>query len=61
MGTAMVDAMTEEVRQAVIDTIPFPRRFGKAEEFADLAMTIVRNPMLNGSVHRLDAALRMQG
>ncbi|AWX92286.1 hypothetical protein DPM13_00495 [Paracoccus mutanolyticus] len=44
MGTAMVDAMTEEVRQAVIDTIPFPRRFGKPEEFADLAMTIIRNP-----------------
>lgn len=61
MGTAMVDAMTEEVRQAVIDTIPFPRRFGKPEEFADLAMTIIRNPMMNGSVHRLDAALRMQG
>lgn len=60
MGTAMIEAMTEEVRQAVIDVIPFPRRFGRPEEFADLALTIIRNPMLNGSVHRLDAALRMQ-
>lgn len=61
MGTAMVEAMTDEVKQAVISTIPFPRRFGKPEEFADLALTLIRNPLMNGSVHRLDGALRMQG
>lgn len=61
MGTAMVEAMTEEVRQAVIETIPFPKRFGRPEEFAALALAIIANPMINGSVHRLDAALRMQG
>ncbi|MGV6873981.1 SDR family NAD(P)-dependent oxidoreductase [Pseudochelatococcus sp. B33] len=59
MGTAMVEAMTEEVRRTVIDTIPFPHRFGKPEEFAQLALAIISNPLLNGSVHRLDGALRM--
>lgn len=29
MGTAMDDAMTAEVRQTVIDTIPFRRRLGR--------------------------------
>lgn len=61
MGTAMVDAMTEQVQQAVIDMIPFPRRFGRPSEFADFALAMIRNPMINGSVHRLDAGLRMQG
>lgn len=59
-GTPMVEAMAEEVQQAIIATIPFPHRFGKPEEFAHLASSIIDNPMVNGSVYRLDAALRMQ-
>lgn len=61
MGTAMVAGMTEQVQKSVMDMIPFPRRFGKPEEFADLALTMIRNTLINGSVHRLDGALRMQG
>ena len=36
----------------------FPRRMGKPEEYAQLALAIVRNPMLNGSCIRLDAGVR---
>ena len=32
---------------------------GPPEEYAQLAATIVENPMLNGEVIRLDGALRM--
>jgi hypothetical protein len=39
--------------------VPFPRRLGDPAEFAELALEIVRNPMLNGSVIRLDGAIRM--
>lgn len=60
MGTAMVEAMAEEVQEAVISTIPFPHRFGKPDEYASLALAIIDNAMMNGSVHRLDGALRMQ-
>lgn len=60
MGTAMVDAMTDEVRQSVTATIPFPSRFGKPAEYAQFALAIIANPLINGSVHRLDGALRMQ-
>ncbi len=36
------------------------KRLGKAEEYAQLAQSIVENPLLNGETIRLDGALRMQ-
>ena len=59
MGTPMVSGMPEDVQASVLETIPFPSRFGKPEEFAALAAHIVENRLLNGGVIRLDAALRM--
>ena len=55
----MVSGMPEDVQASVLETIPFPSRFGKPEEFAALAAHIVENRLLNGGVIRLDAALRM--
>jgi NAD(P)-dependent dehydrogenase (short-subunit alcohol dehydrogenase family) len=42
-----------------VSEIPFPARFGKPEEFAQLALAIVDNPSLNGETIRLDGALRL--
>ena len=39
--------------------VPHPSRLGKPEEYAQLVQSIIRNPMLNGEVIRLDGALRM--
>lgn len=36
----------------------FPKRFGRPDEFASLALEIVRNSMLNGITIRLDGAVR---
>ena len=58
-ATPMVLTMPEEVQAGVISDIPFPHRFGQPEEYADLAAYIIANQMLNGTVVRLDAALRM--
>ncbi len=58
-GTPMVTAMPAEVQDALVANIPFPHRFGKPEEYARMVLSIVENPMVNGSVIRLDAALRM--
>ena len=44
---------------ALGDAVPFPRRLGRPEEYAALAVHIVENQMLNGEVIRLDGALRM--
>lgn len=60
-GTPMVAAMTDEVQQRVLDIIPFPKRPGRPQEYADMALSIIANPMVNGAVLRLDAGLRMQG
>ncbi len=57
--TPMAKALPDKVRQSLVDQIPFPPRFGDPDEFAALAQHIIENRMLNCSVHRLDAAIRM--
>lgn len=51
MNPAMWDALNESV--------PFPKRLGKAEEFASLVMELVRNSYLNAQMFRIDGAIRM--
>jgi NAD(P)-dependent dehydrogenase (short-subunit alcohol dehydrogenase family) len=58
--TPMVDIMPENLRQALGDSIPFPKRLGQPEEFADLAAHIIANRYFNGSVVRLDGAVRLE-
>ena len=58
--TPMVDAMPEELQQALGARVPFPARLGKAEEFAGLAAEIIRNRYFNGSTVRLDGAIRLE-
>jgi NAD(P)-dependent dehydrogenase (short-subunit alcohol dehydrogenase family) len=57
--TAMMAAAPEAVRQSLVEQAAFPHRFGLPEEFARLVQQIIENPMLNGSVVRLDGAMRM--
>ena len=57
--TPMMQATSEEQRQAFQSQIPFPPRFGRPEEFAALVEHVLANRMLNGTVIRLDGGLRM--
>jgi 3-hydroxyacyl-CoA dehydrogenase/3-hydroxy-2-methylbutyryl-CoA dehydrogenase len=57
--TPMLAALPQERRDALGAEIPFPSRLGQPEEYASLALEIVRNPMINGETIRLDGALRM--
>jgi 3-hydroxyacyl-CoA dehydrogenase / 3-hydroxy-2-methylbutyryl-CoA dehydrogenase len=57
--TPMLAQLPEEARASLAKDVPFPRRLGKAEEFAALVAHIVENPMLNGETIRLDGAIRM--
>jgi len=57
--TPLLAALPEPSRQALGESVPFPPRLGRAEEFARLACHIAENGMLNGEVIRLDGALRM--
>ena len=57
--TPLLAALPEDARQALGATIPFPPRLGRPSEFAQLAVHIAENIMLNGETIRLDGALRM--
>lgn len=57
--TPMTDSLPEDVREAIGRDIPFPPRLGMAEEYALLASQIVENDYLNGTVIRLDGAVRL--
>jgi NAD(P)-dependent dehydrogenase (short-subunit alcohol dehydrogenase family) len=57
--TAMMQAAPDPVQQSLAEQCVFPPRFGRPDEFAQLVQQIVENPMLNGSVLRLDGAMRM--
>ena len=58
--TPMADAMSAEVQASLASQIPFPRRLGKPEEFAQLVVAAFEIPMLNGETIRLDGAVRLQ-
>ena len=57
--TPMMASLPAEAQESLGKTVPFPPRLGRPSEFASLVAEIVRNPMLNGEVIRLDGALRM--
>lgn len=48
-----------ELRASLEASVPFPKRMGRASEFASLALEICRNSYINGEDIRLDGALRM--
>jgi NAD(P)-dependent dehydrogenase (short-subunit alcohol dehydrogenase family) len=58
MGTRAWDQAPEGLRPALEAKVPFPRRFGRPDEFASLAEHLITNPYLNGEVVRLDGAIR---
>lgn len=58
MATPMVSIVPRAVIDELLQDAQFPRREGRPEEFARLAMFIIENPLLNGDVIRLDAATR---
>ena len=59
-GTPLLLGMSDQIQDNLKETLLFPKRFGKPQEFAQLVASIIENPMMNGEVIRLDGALRMQ-
>ena len=57
--TPMMAGLPAEVQASLGGQAPFPSRLGKPEEYAELVLSIIANPMLNGEVIRLDGAMRM--
>jgi len=57
-ATGLAQNINPEFEAALTKDAAFPRRMGKADEYAKLALAIVENPMLNGGTIRLDAGTR---
>lgn len=57
--TAMSAGLPPDARAALEASLPFPSRLGQPDEFAMLVQQIVENPVLNGTVIRLDSAVRL--
>ncbi len=51
--------LPDENRKKLESSVPFPKRFGQPEEFAQLALHIAQNPYFNGETIRLDGSIRM--
>jgi NAD(P)-dependent dehydrogenase (short-subunit alcohol dehydrogenase family) len=50
----------QQMKDALGAMVPFPPRLGRADEYASLALEIIRNSYFNGETVRLDGAIRMQ-
>ncbi|MBB4664304.1 SDR family NAD(P)-dependent oxidoreductase [Conexibacter arvalis] len=57
--TPLLAGLPQAARDSLAGTVPFPARLGEPEEYASLVAYAAANQMLNGTVIRLDGALRM--
>lgn len=57
--TPMVAMMPENVQDALGAQVPFPKRLGRADEYARLACFLIENPYMNAASVRLDGGIRM--
>ncbi len=59
VDTPLLAGLPEEARTALAAGIPFPKRLGRPDDFARLALAVVEHGYLNGETIRMDGALRM--
>ena len=58
-NTPLLQAAPQNVKDALGASVPFPKRLGAPEEYASLALEMIRNRYFNGEDVRLDGAIRM--
>jgi len=58
-ATPLMLGAPQKVLDSLAASVPFPKRLGKPEEFASLAMQFATNGYFNGQTIRLDGAIRM--
>ena len=57
--TPLLAGLPDNVRAALSATVPFPKRLGQPQEYASLALEMIRNSYFNGEDVRLDGSIRM--
>jgi NAD(P)-dependent dehydrogenase (short-subunit alcohol dehydrogenase family) len=57
--TPMLLGLTPQAQESLAASLPFPKKLGDSSQFAALAHHLIENRYINGTVVRIDAALRM--
>ncbi|TCS18112.1 SDR family NAD(P)-dependent oxidoreductase [Caulobacter sp. BK020] len=58
-NTPLMNGAPEHVKAALAASVPFPKRLGNPEEYAQLALTMITCGYFNGEDVRLDGGIRM--
>ena len=58
-NTPLMNGAPEAVKAGLAASVPFPKRLGLPEEYAQLALTMITNGYFNGEDVRLDGGIRM--
>ncbi|MDZ4778196.1 MAG: SDR family NAD(P)-dependent oxidoreductase [Alphaproteobacteria bacterium] len=58
-NTPLLAAAPQPIKDALGAQVPFPKRLGNPEEYASLALEMIRNGYFNGECVRLDGSIRM--
>ncbi|WP_017671058.1 SDR family NAD(P)-dependent oxidoreductase [Blastomonas sp. AAP53] len=58
-NTPLLAAAPQQVKDALGASVPYPKRLGNPEEYAQLAMTMIECGYFNGEDVRLDGGIRM--
>ena len=58
-STPLLQGLPDNVKAALAASVPFPKRLGDPDEYAQLAETMIVNRYFNGESVRLDGAIRM--
>jgi NAD(P)-dependent dehydrogenase (short-subunit alcohol dehydrogenase family) len=59
VDTPLLGTLPDEQRQQLAQSVLFPKRLGRPDDYASLALELVRNGYLNGETIRKDAGIRM--
>ena len=58
-ATPPLARLDDKIRDNLNASVPFPKRMGQPDEYADLVETLIRNTYFNEQTVRLDGAIRM--
>jgi NAD(P)-dependent dehydrogenase (short-subunit alcohol dehydrogenase family) len=58
-NTPLMNGAPDNVKATLAASVPFPKRFGRPEEYAQLALTMITCGYFNGEDVRLDGGIRM--
>jgi len=58
--TPLFETLKPEVYSALEQSVLYPKRLGRPDEIAHLAVCIIENDYINGECIRMDGAIRMQ-